>query len=467
MRGSRPIRFAPCHTRRHGILPGNIAEGGSGMADQRDLKQPATNPVTEFSRCSGSAPLAAAPQLERRDLLLAVGSIGLRGLGLGCVGLGSAVACESGSVPNGEHTRAAAGGLGKPGALQSGAAPPRSPTAADAILALVKLGAPPWPTFDPFLFCVHHHDEYPRGNAALGPVASLEGRQLGEDFAGKDGWRMYHGQVVPGFPRHPHRGFETVTITRRGYVDHSDSLGATARYGQGDVQWLTAGAGICHAEMFPLLDEQANNPTELFQIWLNLPARRKFAKPHFGMFWGSQIPEHRFRDDAGKSTHVRVIAGELNGARALPPPPDSWAAEADSDVCIWSIRMEPGACWQLPPAGARTERTLYFFAGSSLRVAGRDIPQSTAVRLRPGSTALLESGSTLSEVLLLGARPMGEPVVAYGPFVMNQRSEIAQAMSDYRRTEFGGWPWPKSDPVHARDSGRFAIHADGRKERAV
>jgi len=118
------------------------------------------------------------------------------------------------------------------------------------ILSVVPLGFQ-WPTLDPFLFCVHHDDAYPAGNEQLGPAAPLDGRELGMDFAGKDGWRMYHGTTVPGFPQHPHRGFETVTIVRRGLIDHSDSLGATARFGRGDVQWLTAGKGISHCEMFP------------------------------------------------------------------------------------------------------------------------------------------------------------------------------------------------------------------------
>ena len=118
-----------------------------------------------------------------------------------------------------------------------------------------------WPTVDPFLFCVHHLDHYPAGNAVHGPAASLAGRHLGQDFEGKDGWRMYHGDQVPGFPQHPHRGFETVTFVRRGLVDPSDSLGAGARYGGGDVQWLTAGKGIVHSEMFPLLDPNGPNST--------------------------------------------------------------------------------------------------------------------------------------------------------------------------------------------------------------
>ena len=129
----------------------------------------------------------------------------------------------------------------------------------DPVLSLRPLGFP-WETADPFLFCVHHDDAYPKGNERLGPAASLAGRDLGQDFAGSDGWRMYHGQQVPGFPQHPHRGFETVTIVRRGLVDHSDSLGAAARFGQGDVQWLTAGAGIVHSEMFPLLEPRPRQP---------------------------------------------------------------------------------------------------------------------------------------------------------------------------------------------------------------
>ena len=118
----------------------------------------------------------------------------------------------------------------------------------------------PWETVDPFLFCVHHDDAYPRGNAQLGPSASLAGRAIGQDFSRKDGWSMYHGAAVPGFPAHPHRGFETVTVVRQGLVDHADSLGAAARYGDGDVQWLTAGRGIVHAEMFPLLSAERPNP---------------------------------------------------------------------------------------------------------------------------------------------------------------------------------------------------------------
>ncbi|MGZ3426601.1 MAG: pirin family protein, partial [Polyangia bacterium] len=231
---------------------------------------------------------------------------------------------------------------------------------ADDIRGLTPLGFQ-WPTLDPFLFCVHHDDRYPAGDERLAPSASLAGRNLGQDFEGKDGWRMYHGRTVPGFPAHPHRGFETVTIVRDGFIDHSDSLGATARFGRGDVQWLTAGNGIVHAEMFPLVERERPNRLELFQIWLNLPRADKRVAPHFTMLWGEQIPTAIARDAEGRSTEVAVIAGHVGDTRAPAPPPSSWAARADADVAIWTIKMAPGARWTLPAAARGTDRMLYFF----------------------------------------------------------------------------------------------------------
>jgi redox-sensitive bicupin YhaK (pirin superfamily) len=105
----------------------------------------------------------------------------------------------------------------------------------DPIIRIKPLGFQ-WETNNPFLFCVHHKDAYPRGNDLMGPEASLVGRSIGYDFVLKDGWRMYHGTSIPGFPVHPHRGFETITIVLEGLVDHADSLGAAGRYGHGDVQ---------------------------------------------------------------------------------------------------------------------------------------------------------------------------------------------------------------------------------------
>src|SRR5687768_14799022 len=253
-----------------------------------------------------------------------------------------------------------------------------------------------WQTQDPFLFCVHHIDNFPKGNDRLGPDASLAGRDIGQDFAGKDGWRMYHGDVVPGFPQHPHRGFETVTFVREGYIDHSDSLGATARFGRGDVQWLTAGAGIVHSEMFPLLKPDVGNRLELFQIWVNLPAKSKFAAPYFTMFWDNEVPRAR----PAPGVEVTAVAGALKDAKPPKPPPDSWAANPDAELAIWLITLEQGAKWTLPAAsGDRTARTLYFFVGGKLEIEGRASTKHSAIEVAAGRPVTLAAPDGTVEVL--------------------------------------------------------------------
>jgi redox-sensitive bicupin YhaK (pirin superfamily) len=332
------------------------------------------------------------------------------------------------------------------------------------VLAVVPLGFP-WQTVDPFLFCVHHDDAYPAGNENLGPAVSLAGRQLGMDFEGRDGWRMYHGEKVPGFPAHPHRGFETVTIVRRGYIDHSDSLGATARFGHGDTQWLTAGRGIVHAEMFPLTERERGNPLELFQIWLNLPRAKKLVEPHFSMLWNHAIPRLVHTDASGGRTEVEVVAGRIGGAVPPAPPPSSWAAEADSDVAIWVITMSPGAHFELPATRPGSNRTVYLYEGAGLDIAGKSVANNHGAQLRPDVEVPLHAGPSGASLLLLQGRPIDEPVVQYGPFVMNTRAEIQEAFADYQRTQFGRWPFPSEAPVHPREETRFARHADGRIER--
>jgi quercetin 2,3-dioxygenase len=333
------------------------------------------------------------------------------------------------------------------------------------ILSINPIRGVPWQTFDPFLFCVYHQDAFPAGNDRLGPAASLAGRNIGMDFEGKDGWRMYHGSMVPGFPQHPHRGFETVTIMRQGYIDHSDSLGATARFGRGDVQWLTAGKGIVHSEMFPLLNATGPNPAELFQIWLNLPSSDKFVEPYFSMFWDQDIPRHTTHDTSGRATEVLVVAGNVGGTNAPAPPPNSWAARSSADVAIWTIKMAPEAQWTLSAALTGTNRTLYLFRGNAVEIDGQTMTHNSMARLHPDATHTLRNGKEEAEFLLLQGRPIGEPVVQYGPFVMNSRAEIQHAFEDYQRTGFGGWPWPADDPVFPRSQGRYAKHADGRVER--
>lgn len=331
------------------------------------------------------------------------------------------------------------------------------------ILAIKPLGFP-WETQDPFLFCVHHMDAYPKGNQELGPDASLAGRNIGQDFAVKDGWRMYHGSKVPGFPSHPHRGFETVTVVQKGLIDHSDSLGAAARFGNGDVQWMTAGKGIQHAEMFPLLMQDEDNPLELFQIWLNLPSAGKFVDPYFLMLWNENIPLLEIKDKQGKKVTVKVVAGNLGSESAGSPPPDSWAAADDHDVAIWVITLDPDVKWKLPATSQGTNRSLYFFEGEGLKIAGETIPSYKGIELDVTQEVLLENGLNQSRLLMLQGKPMKEPVVQHGPFVMNTEAEIRQTMIDYQTTQFGGWPWPSHEHVHPKESGRFAKYVDGQEE---
>lgn len=183
----------------------------------------------------------------------------------------------------------------------------------------------PWPTSDPFLFCVHHNDKYPKATNEFIPNSSLNGRNIGNDFSNKEGWSMYHGETVPGFPKHPHRGFETLTVVEEGIIDHSDSLGATARYGDGDAQWLTAGDGINHSEMFPLFNQKDGNKLDFFQIWINLPSKNKRVSPNFLMYWKNQIPKIKQEDKNGVVSEIEIISGDFNEINGPVPPPNSWA----------------------------------------------------------------------------------------------------------------------------------------------
>jgi len=321
-----------------------------------------------------------------------------------------------------------------------------------------------WETMDPFLFCVHHEDAYPSGNENLGPNKSLAGRDLGQDFKLKDGWRMYHGTSVPGFPGHPHRGFETITVVKKGIVDHFDSAGASGRYGNGDVQWMTAGKGLQHSEMFPLLNQKEGNPMELFQIWLNLPKKSKFVEPHFKMLWADDIPLYSTIDENGKTVKVEIIAGHIAKETAPTPPPDSWANSSENEVAIWNIEMDAGAEWVLPKANEGVNRTIYFFKGDNLYVSGEKIEGYSSAQVNPSEEIVLKSGAEKACILILQGKPINEPVVQHGPFVMNSKQGIQEAFNDFQKTQFGGWPWPTYDHVNKREQGRFAKHADGSEE---
>ena len=334
-------------------------------------------------------------------------------------------------------------------------------TAPSAIRSIQPLHAP-WRGGDPFLMMAHHLDHYPRGNGALAPVSGSEGRDRGSDFSGKDGWSLYHGGPVPGFPAHPHRGFETITIVARGYVDHADSVGGSARYGMGDVQWLTAGAGVLHSEMFPLVHADAENPLDLIQVWLNLPASHKMSPPHFSMFWAEAMP----RVGVAEGVEVEVIAGTLDGVQALPPPPDSWASDPRSGLAIWVATLAPGASWTLPAsAHGDAQRALHVLGGERLRIDTQELEGRHSVELQPDvPLPLTNVGGDAVRILVMEARPIGEPVVSYGPFVMNTEQEIRQTFADFERTRFGRWPFPTPAPTHGDAAARFAVFPDGRRE---
>lgn len=308
------------------------------------------------------------------------------------------------------------------------------------------------------MFCVHHLDTYPNGNENMGPAASLSGRNLGNDFVLKDGWRMYHGTEVPGFPAHPHCGFETVTLVTRGYCDHADSLGAAARFGEGDAQWITTGSGLQHSEMFPLLNREGANTLELFQIWLNLPRKSKFAAPHFRMIWKDEVPVWK-----QEGVQIRLIAGSLGAFSAPSPPPDSWASEPGADVHIGLISLQPNAAFNLPEAKAGSHRRLFLFEGEAVSLQGQALIKGQGAEL-PVAALEVRNSNTPARLLWLQGRPIGEPVAKYGPFVMNEPAEIEQALENFRNTRFGGWPWRHQDPVHQRGAGRFAQYPDGRRE---
>lgn len=321
-----------------------------------------------------------------------------------------------------------------------------------------------WETQDPFLFCVYHEDDFPQGDGSKRPNVSLRGRDIGQDFNKKDGWRMYHGDRIPGFPAHPHRGFETVTVVTRGFVDHADSLGAAGRYGEGDTQWMTAGKGVQHSEMFPMLKEDTKNPLELFQLWLNLPAKDKMTKPHFSMLWDEKTPKYTAKDDQGNGLKIRIVAGKLESLSPALPPPNSWAADPENKIAIWIIQLDANANWEIPKEDNGINRTVYFYDGDVISINEQAIEPMHLIDLKADHEVKIQAGHMKCQLLILQGRPINEPVAQHGPFVMNTNAELQQAYNDYHETQFGGWPWPDHDQTHPLEKSRFAKHADGVEE---
>jgi redox-sensitive bicupin YhaK (pirin superfamily) len=182
------------------------------------------------------------------------------------------------------------------------------------------------------------------------------------------------------------------------------------------------------------------------------------------MLWNEQIPKISHQDANGKITQIEVIAGSLKDKNAPSPPPDSWAAKNTNEVAIWNIHMDPGAHFTLPKASVGINRSVYFYSGDILELNGNALKHYHSADVLASEEMTMTAGTTVCKVLILQGKPIAEPVVQHGPFVMNTIDEIRETYSEFQRTRFGGWPWPKYDHVHDASKGRFAKHADGRVE---
>lgn len=316
---------------------------------------------------------------------------------------------------------------------------------------------------DPFIFGAYHYDLYPEGNGKFGPKASLEGHNLGNDFDNNLPWRMYHGRSIPGFPFHPHRGFEIITIVEEGYADHFDSKGSKGRYGEGDVQLMSAGSGVLHGEMFPLIHEDKPNHLRLFQIWMNLPAASKMTEPQYKMLWHEQIPIAKPTGDV----RIKVILGEYEGVKSLGSLPYSWAEDPNHRVGVALITIDAGASYTIKASSASLNRFLFYYEGNAaIKIEEQSIDAGYLLDLQGGEDIVIKNITNGdAKLLLLEGEPINEPVAAYGPFVMNTEQELEESFREYRRTQFGGWPWGQEEAalVHAKDAGRFASYHFGKE----
>jgi redox-sensitive bicupin YhaK (pirin superfamily) len=224
-----------------------------------------------------------------------------------------------------------------------------------------------------------------------------------------------------GFPAHPHRGFETVTYMLDGHMRHEDSVGHRGDLGPGDVQWMTAGRGIVHSEM----PQQTEGRMRGFQLWINLPAAQKMKPAAYRDIPAGEIPTVPLTHGG----EVRVIAGTLvQGERCDSGPIQGLA----TDPLYLDVHLPEATRFEAPvPAGYHA--FLYVYDGEArVGEAGQALPRRAAGLLTDGDSVRVEAGPQGARFLLLAGKPLGEPVVQYGPFVMNTREEIEQALADYR-----------------------------------
>jgi quercetin 2,3-dioxygenase len=226
-----------------------------------------------------------------------------------------------------------------------------------------------------------------------------------------------------GAPDHPHRGFETVTYVLDGEMEHADSAGHRGRLGPGDVQWMTAGHGIVHSEMPSAAMQRHGGRMHGFQIWVNLPARAKMTAPHYQEVPRAAIPEAATPDGLAS---VHVIAGEALGAKAV--------IETTTPIALLHWLFAPGASVDVPVPPDHAAY-LYVFEGA-VRVSGREVTDGQLVVLGDGDTVSIAADER-AQALLLSGVPLREPVVQYGPFVMNTERQIIEAVEDYQAGRLG------------------------------
>lgn len=228
-----------------------------------------------------------------------------------------------------------------------------------------------------------------------------------------------------GVGQHPHRGFETVTIVYQGEVDHRDSTGAGGHIGPGDVQWMTAAGGIVHEEFHSDAFTRQGGALEMVQLWVNLPARDKMSAPGYQTLLNREIPSVALPDEAGL---VRVIAGEFDGQRG--------PAHTHTPMNVWDVRLhQQGIATFDVPEGHTS--ALVVLHGTVLINGSEIVREAQLVHLaREGNQIQIEANNDVT-LLLLSGEPIDEPVVGYGPFVMNSEAEIHQAIDDFKRGDFG------------------------------
>ncbi|MCJ7557475.1 MAG: pirin family protein [Gammaproteobacteria bacterium] len=231
---------------------------------------------------------------------------------------------------------------------------------------------------------------------------------------------------IAGFPSHPHRGFETVTYMLDGEMLHEDHMGNRGRLGPGGVQWMTAGRGIIHSEM----PQQEEGLMRGFQLWINLPASKKMCEPTYREFAADEIP----RVGLTGNGWIKVIAGKVTHAGQITEGPVRGVA---TDPVYLDIALDQGQQLALPlPSGHNA--LIYVYQGS-VSVAGQSLPSQHAGLLSDGDEVTLETGADPStRLLLMAARPIGEPIVQHGPFVMNTYDEIRQAIRDFQTGRLTG-----------------------------